>query len=97
LCEGVNTGIRSSSAVNAHNIAGDSLKRALDVILDRVAMRLALPASERRAVISDDQFQSPRHGEFTEVSSESFVSCKSDARTRALSQSFREKQFERFR
>jgi hypothetical protein len=28
------------------------------VILHRVAMRLALPAGERRAVVSDHQFQS---------------------------------------
>ena len=60
LCKGVNTGVRSSSAVNAHSSAGDALKRAFDVILHRVAMRLALPAGEWRAVVSDDQFQSSR-------------------------------------
>jgi hypothetical protein len=58
LCEGVNTGVRSSGAVNAHRFASDALKSALEMILHRVAMRLALPAGERRAVISDDQFQS---------------------------------------
>ena len=62
LCEGVNNGVRSSCAVNAHNSASDALKRALEVILYRVAMRLALPAGERRTVVSDDEFQSPRHG-----------------------------------
>ena len=60
LCEGVNTGIRSSRAVNAHSFASDSLKGALEMILHRVAVRLALPAGERCAVISDDQFQSSR-------------------------------------
>ena len=62
LCEGVNNGVRSSRAVNAHNCASDALKRALEVILYRVAMRLALPAGEPRTVVSDDEFQSPRHG-----------------------------------
>jgi hypothetical protein len=56
LCEGVNTGISSSRAVNAHSFASDALKRALEVILHRVAVRLALPAGERRAVVSDDEF-----------------------------------------
>src|SRR5262249_59895377 len=31
------------------------------MILHRIAMRLALPAGERRAVVSDDQFQSAHH------------------------------------
>jgi len=56
LCKRVNTGVRSSGAVNAHNRAGDALKRALEMILHRVAVRLALPAGERRAVVSDDEF-----------------------------------------
>jgi hypothetical protein len=55
LCEGVNTGVRSSCAVNAHSNASDALKRALEVILHRVAMRLALPTGERRAVVRDDE------------------------------------------
>jgi hypothetical protein len=51
----VNTGVRSSRAVNPHNSATDALKRALEMILHRVAMRLALPAGEGRAVVSDDE------------------------------------------
>ena len=62
LSESVNSGVRSSRAVNAHNSASDAFKRALEVILYRVAMRLALPAGERRTVVSDDEFQSARHG-----------------------------------
>jgi hypothetical protein len=58
LCQRVNTGVRSPRAVNTHSYATDALKRALEVILYRVPMRLALPAGEPRAVISDDQFQS---------------------------------------
>jgi hypothetical protein len=41
--------------MNAHSSASNSLKRALEVILHRVAMRLALPASEPRAVVRDDE------------------------------------------
>jgi hypothetical protein len=63
LREGVNTSVRSSSAMNALNSASDAFKRALEVILHCVAMRLALPAGERRAIISNDQFQSSRHSD----------------------------------
>jgi hypothetical protein len=56
LCEGVNTGVRSSGAVNAHTFAGDTRTRTLEMILHSVAMRLALPAGERRAVIREGQF-----------------------------------------
>ena len=55
LSEGMNTGVRSSRAVNADSSAIDALKGAFEVILHGVAMRLALPAAERRAVVSYDQ------------------------------------------
>jgi Arc/MetJ-type ribon-helix-helix transcriptional regulator len=55
LCEGVNTCVRSSRAVNAYSSASDALKSALEMILHRVAMRLALPTGERRAVVRDDE------------------------------------------
>jgi hypothetical protein len=42
--------------VNAHTFAGDTRTRTLEMILHSVAMRLALPAGERRAVLSDGQF-----------------------------------------
>jgi hypothetical protein len=51
----MNTGVRSSRAVNAHSSAGNSLKGAFEMILHRVAMRLTLPASERRAVVRNDE------------------------------------------
>jgi hypothetical protein len=41
--------------MDTHNSASDALKRALEVILHRVAMRLALPAGERRAVVRNDK------------------------------------------
>ena len=55
LCECVNTGVRPSRAVNAHSSVSDTLKRALEMILHRVVMRLALPAGERRAVVRNDE------------------------------------------
>jgi hypothetical protein len=54
----VNTGVRSPGTMNPYRRAVNALKRALEMILYGVAMRLALPASEWRAVVSDDQFKS---------------------------------------
>jgi hypothetical protein len=48
--------VRSSGPVNARASSGDALKRAFQMILNSVAVRLALPARERRAVISYDEF-----------------------------------------
>ena len=62
LCERMDPGVGSSGPVHAHGSAGDTLKCALDMILNSVAMRLALPAGERRTVVGDDQFQSLHHG-----------------------------------
>jgi hypothetical protein len=56
LGEGVDACVCSSGSVNTHGPAGDALKGVLEMILDRVAMRLTLPAGERRAVISYDEF-----------------------------------------
>jgi hypothetical protein len=56
LREGVYACIRSSGSVNAHTLAADALKRALQMILNGIAMRLALPAGKRRAIISDVYF-----------------------------------------
>src|SRR5207244_2582858 len=61
LREGVYACVRSPGSVNAHWCSGDALKRALQMILDSVAMRLALPAGEWRAVISRDHFQPSGH------------------------------------
>jgi hypothetical protein len=52
----VNAGVRSSSTMNAHLFANDPLKRALQVILDGIAMRLALPTGERRAIVCNNEF-----------------------------------------
>jgi hypothetical protein len=55
MCQRVNTSVGSSRAVNPHSLASDALKRAFEMILHRVPVRLALPARERCAVVSDDQ------------------------------------------
>jgi hypothetical protein len=55
LRECVDAGVRSSGAVNARRLAKDALKRALHVILDSIAMRLALPTGERRTIVRNDQ------------------------------------------
>jgi hypothetical protein len=52
----MNACIRASGSVNTHGPASDALKGVLEMILDRVAMRLTLPAGERRAVIRDYHF-----------------------------------------
>ena len=46
--------IRATSSVHAHLLAANEPKRRLHVILNPVPIRLALPAGERRAIISDD-------------------------------------------
>jgi hypothetical protein len=56
LCECVDPGICSSGAVNARRLAKDTLKRALQVILDGIAMRLALPTGEQRAIVCNNEF-----------------------------------------
>lgn len=55
LRECVDAGVRSSRAMNAHVFAKDPLKCLLYVVLNRIAMRLALPTRERRAVVRDNQ------------------------------------------
>src|ERR1041384_5111358 len=64
------------------------------MVLHRVAMRLALPAGEHRAVVGNDEFQSARHGNGYEATLLSHFTrsrtCQSDPRARAQSKSFRE-------
>jgi hypothetical protein len=52
----VNAGVCSSGTVNARRLAKDALKRALHVILDSIAMRLALPTGEWRTVVCNNEF-----------------------------------------
>jgi hypothetical protein len=59
LRQGVNTGVGTSRTVDAYNSARDAPKRALEMILHSVAMRLALPAGERCTVISNKEPQTP--------------------------------------
>jgi hypothetical protein len=64
LRERVDARVRSSGAVKARRLAKDALKCALQVILDSIAMRLALPTGERRAIVRDDEFQPSCHSIF---------------------------------
>jgi hypothetical protein len=52
----MDAGVCSPGTVNAQAPANDPLKRVLQMVLNRVAMRLALPAGKRRAVVRDDKF-----------------------------------------
>src|SRR5438034_10336525 len=61
LSEGVHPGIGSSGAVNTNSLATDMFKRALKVVLNRVAMGLALPPRKSSSVVCNDQFQPSRH------------------------------------
>ena len=61
LCESVDACIGSSGPVNADRLAGDTLKRALDTILNRVAMGLTLSSSKSLPVVGDNHFQPSRH------------------------------------
>src|SRR5437773_10717795 len=61
LRESVDSGVRSPGAVNADGLAADMLKCALNMILNRIAMGLTLPARELRSIIGDNQFQPSRH------------------------------------
>jgi hypothetical protein len=62
LGESVDAGISSSGPVNADRLAADTLKRALDMILNRVAMGLTLPPRKSFSVVGDNHFQPSRHG-----------------------------------
>ena len=61
LRECVDSSVGPARAVNAHALAGHTLESALDMILNRVAMGLALPSCKPRSVVGDDQFQPLRH------------------------------------
>jgi len=53
LSERMNTGVSPPGAVNSYLLAADLLQSAFQFVLDRVAMGLALPAGEGRAVVSN--------------------------------------------
>jgi hypothetical protein len=61
LRECVHTGVCSPGAVNAHRLPQNALKRLLQVILNRIAMSLALPPGELRAIVCNNQLQPSRH------------------------------------
>lgn len=56
LRERVHAGICASRSMHSNCRTLDAFKRALEVILNPIAVRLTLPAREGRTVIGDDQF-----------------------------------------
>ncbi len=56
LPQRMHTGIGAAGAVNADMLAADRLDRLFKGALDRGAVFLNLPATERTAVIFDEQF-----------------------------------------
>ena len=54
LRQGVDARIGSSGTVNAHRLTTNAFKCAFDMVLDRVAMRLTLPAGKSGPVISNN-------------------------------------------
>ena len=63
LSLGVHAGVGASSAVHAHVLAAQRLRRLLEHALHRQVALLHLPAAERRAVILDGELVA-RHGLF---------------------------------
>ena len=56
LCQSVDACIGSSGTVDADRLAADTLKRPLDMILNRVAMGLTLPSRKSFPVVGDNHF-----------------------------------------
>ena len=54
LSKCVHAGIGASGTVNSQIIATNSPECALELVLNRVVMRLTLPSGKRRAVVGDD-------------------------------------------
>jgi len=55
LRESVHTRIGAASPVNPDALGTNLFDRAFEMVLDSIAVSLALPAGKRRAVIRDDQ------------------------------------------
>ena len=54
LGKGVDSSIGSPGAVNAYTLAADAFKRALEVVLNSIAMGLTLPARKRDPVVGNN-------------------------------------------
>ena len=48
-------------AMNAHTLRTNLLERVFQMVLNAIAVRLALPTRKRRAVVRDDQLEPRRH------------------------------------
>jgi hypothetical protein len=54
LCESVHTGIGAARPVNTDGLGTNLFYGPFEMILNSIAVPLALPAGKRRAVIRDD-------------------------------------------
>ena len=61
LGERVNACIRPSGAVHSDRHAAYLLKSTLEMILNRIAVGLALPAAKPRTIVRNNEFEPARH------------------------------------
>ena len=61
LRQRVDTGIGPPSAMHPYGLGTDSLKSAFQVVLNRIAVRLALPSGKRSTVVRNDQLEPRPH------------------------------------
>ena len=61
LRQRVDARIGSTGAMHAHGLRTNLEKGPFQAILDRIAVRLALPSGERGAVVGNDQLEPRRH------------------------------------
>ena len=61
LRQRMDTRIGPPSAMHPYRLGTNSLKSAFQVVLNRIAVRLALPSGERRTVIGNDQLEPRPH------------------------------------
>ena len=59
LSECMNTRVRSTGAVDANLISGDARECAFEMVLDRIAIALALPAGKAGPVVRHGKFHPP--------------------------------------
>src|SRR5436190_23047166 len=61
LRQGMDTSVGSSGTMDANRLGTDALEGGLQPILNRAAVRLALPTGERRPIVGNDQLEARPH------------------------------------
>src|SRR5450755_3228978 len=57
----MDTGIGPPGAMHPYGLRTDTPKSVLQAVLNRIAVRLALPSGKRRTVVGNDQLEPRRH------------------------------------